>query len=658
MFKWIVDNLSDIDSIVSIIGEALRGFFFVGSIFIGLITTFLQLKLKCFQYRHLNVRVDRQTKQSMKYYVSTRAQSTDPCDDDTTPDLSIELIPYFLKQVFKNSDVQYYMILADSGMGKTTFLLNLFFAYYKKIFRRHKIVFIPLSLEETDKRINKIKNKHNTILLLDGLDEDQDAMEDYVSRLNTICKETELFYKVIISCRTQFFPNVDSEPQKISRLKFGVGNKNVEFVKYYISPFNDDEINLYLKKKYKRHSEKDKIIISKKIISNCPKLMVRPMLLSYIDDLVSDATKRYDYTYEVYKELIYKWVKREASDNRLLYEFSEKVAEHMLRNKTLYIAGNEIDELCREYNIIIRKVEAKSRSLLNRNAKGYYKFAHKSIMEYFLAKKAYDDLDFRKIFVLEGLKGYDMSKLFLEEMSFAYLQDRLNNDFKVLKAGSFQFLQLPNIDFSNKHLINCNFEGCNLYKSNFMLADIDDVKFDKAILVEADFRGATLRNTSLNDSFLCRANMQGADLFNAELSGANLEQANFVGANLECANIENGNLNKASFSYANLKGIKITNASLKATVFIETIFAYSNLNNVDFSEAYLYYNGDLEMFLLFGLYYHENLEIWDMLWGEVKIKGAIFSDYQISMLKDHVNFEGTKVYIPTSEELIEYDVYK
>ena len=96
MMEWIVDNISDIDSIVNIIVEIFSGLFFIGSIFAGLITSFLQLKLKYNQYKHLNLRVDSQTKQSMKYYVSTRAQDTDPCDEDTLPNLSInDLLSFF-----------------------------------------------------------------------------------------------------------------------------------------------------------------------------------------------------------------------------------------------------------------------------------------------------------------------------------------------------------------------------------------------------------------------------------------------------------------------------------------------------------------------------------------------------------------------------------
>ena len=304
-----------------------------GVIFIvSLVISSMRLKLKCYQYKYLNLVVDSQTKQSMKYYISTRVREKDPCDEENNDFSGFKLIPHFIKEIFKKSEEQYFIILADSGMGKTTFLLKLFFKYYKKILKKYDIVFVPLSLSSSIEKIREVKNKSNTILLLDGFDEDQYAMEDYNQRFKYICNETELFYKVIITCRTQFFPDCYSEPKFAdNKIKFGVGKKTIELIKYYIVPFDDKEINLYLKRKYNRIFEKDKIKRSKKLIENCPQLMVRPMLLSYLDDLLIDNTKSYVYAYEIYTELVSKWIDREAVENKTLYLFSEKVAEHIIK---------------------------------------------------------------------------------------------------------------------------------------------------------------------------------------------------------------------------------------------------------------------------------------------------------------------------------------
>jgi len=292
--------------------------------------------------------MDSRTKESMKYYIFTKGQDIDPCTEENCIDAS--LIKLFTKKIFKNSDKQYFIILADSGMGKTTFLLKLFFIYYKKIFKKYNIVIVYLGHENLITYIKDIKDKPNTILLLDAFDEDKYAIEDYNERLKAICNETELFYKVIITCRTQFFPNSNSEPKYTGKLKFGTGNKRIEFVKYYISPFDDQEIDKYLKKKYNRFFKKNKIKRAKALIARCYNLMIRPMLLSYIDDLLEDKKRQYEYTYEIYSQLVYKWIDRDSiNDNNELYNFSDKVAEYMYINKTVYISQHQFTSFFKHF---------------------------------------------------------------------------------------------------------------------------------------------------------------------------------------------------------------------------------------------------------------------------------------------------------------------
>ncbi|NBJ95489.1 pentapeptide repeat-containing protein [Parablautia muri] len=520
--SWIWENISNIDSIVSIVTAILSGVFFIGGAVYGVIANILRQKLKRNQYKYLNLVVDNQTKQSMKYYIPTRAQEVDPCDDVCTTDSFIKLIPFFINKVFKNSDTRYFVILADSGMGKTTFLLKLFFEYYKKLIKEYDIVFIPLSLESSIERIRGIQNKTTTILLLDGLDEDRYAIEDYNKRLKDICDETELFYKVIISCRTQFFPDSDSEPRHTKKRSFGVGKKSIEFVKYYISLFNEKEINIYLSKKYNPIFERNKIRRSQKVIKNCPELMVRPMLLAYIDDLIEDKEREYNYAYEIYNQLVYSWIEREAINNETLYNFSEKIAEYMYSNKTVYIKGNIIQKICEEYGIQLSSFEAKTRSLLNRNANGIYKFAHKSILEFILANKAIKDTQFRKVIMLNGFDGYDMLELFLKEMSISYVKKLINRQTRILENVFCEFLQLSEIDLSHMKIKNCSFENCNLSKAVFRKGDFYNISLKGSNLYGADLRNVKFRG----------ADLRGADLRGADLRGGHINRIKLEGANL------------------------------------------------------------------------------------------------------------------------------
>lgn len=654
------DNSSNINAIISIISTVISGVIFIA----GLVISVLRLKLKSNQYKYLNLVVDSQTKQSMKCYVPTRAQDIDPCDEENNNFSCIELIPFFIEQIFEESDEQYFIILADSGMGKTTFLLKLFFKYYKKVLKKYDIIFVPLSLKSSIEKIREVKNKSNTILLLDGFDEDQYAIEDYVNRLKYICNETELFYKVIMTCRTQFFPDSDREPKYMDKIKFGVGKKSVEFKKYYISPFNDKEINIYLKKKYNRIFERNKIRRSKKLIANCPQLMVRPMLLGYIDDLIMDEEKEYNYVYEIYNELVLRWIEREAVENALLFEFSERVAEYMYFNKTVYISKNEINDLCGEYNIRIKVIEAKSKSLLNRNLNGTYKFSHKSILEFFWAKKIYKDLRYDILNLYEKFNGYDMLKLFLTEMSVIDLRKKMQNN-KKLENSSLKFFILQGFDFSGMRISNCNFEKCDLTKSNFSNAVFTAVKFnnvnlqgaifEKANLCNVNLSGLDLKEVNLRRANLVEINLKGANLVRANLSDADLSNVDLNDADLRKAKLERTNLNNMDLSGVNLSDAYLRNADLGDTVLCNTNLNNTDLRGVDLRGAYLCYvdlrnadlrNADLRYTFLDGI----------ALDG-VNLKGAILGEYQIFYFKRKIDLNDISVYIEEVDEIVSYEQY-
>lgn len=670
ILSWIWNNVSNIDATISIVvlifGAAI-------SFGIRLIRFFIRYKqLKYFV-------LDKQTKQAIKNYVPARATKTDPCDQEEIDDESgFELIPFFINE-FKNPDSQYFIILADSGMGKTTFLLKLFFKYKRKILKKYKIILIPLSQGQALDEIKKVKNKQKTILLLDSFDEDTFAMEDYAARLTEICNETESFYKVIMTCRTQFFPDSENEPRITGKMRFGVGKKNVEFEKYYILPFRDSEIRMYLKKKYYPF-KKSKFELSFKLISNCPQLMVRPMLLSYIDDLMEDSERKYDSVYEIYEQLVRKWIEREAlKNNKLLYEFSEKTAEYMYLNKTIYIGQTQIENLCEEYHINLRSIEAKSRSLLNRNAGGNYKFAHKSILEFFLYEKAYKDFEFRKVIVSNGFSGYEMLEHFIIERSLYFLNNLLKDNSREIRSIEFKCFILPKIDFSGIDLVDCDFERCIFIEPKFRASTLYNVNFNDAYLRKANFTGANLINTSLNNADLKKSEFRDADFEGTSLEGANLEGAGLERANLVNVNMKGANLKKASLSWANLYGSNLRGTDFKQAILIDTNLGRAFLGEADLSETYLLYSKPWDFWRkdkkekdkaekdLEGAYLTcanlsginlRGIDLKETVLTNAILDNTIFDEAQISYLEEICDLQNARVYLDESHDIVTYNEYR
>jgi len=300
-------------------------------------------------------------------------------------------------------------------MGKTTFMINLFYkASNSWQLSKPDVKLLPLGKKFIDEDIGEIKEKINTILLLDGFDEDLKATINYKERLRTILELTSGFKKVIISSRTQFFASSDHEPYETGLLKFG-GDKGIhKFYKIYLSPFSDKDISKYLRKKYGwlNFEKKNQ---AKKIIRQCPNLMIRPMILANIDDLVKNE-KLFTFTYQIYDIIIQKWIERESyrfdlnvreNFKESLHEFSRAVALDIYNNQKergeLFIDANDIEPLAKKNMIKLSELDLKTRSLLNRNSIGQYKFAHKSILEYFLALELYSNDEFKTKFDFESM---------------------------------------------------------------------------------------------------------------------------------------------------------------------------------------------------------------------------------------------------------------
>ena len=165
--------------------------------------------------------------------------------------------------------------------------------------------------------------------------------------------------------------------------------------------------------------------IAQNVVHNSPKLMVRPMLLSYIDYFVED-NRTFKNTYEIYDTLIEKWIDREANKRKHettqreqfkndLYSYSRFVALEIYNKRKetglLYLPKSEVVEVAEKNFIGLRDYEITGQSLLTRDADYNWKFAHKSIFEFFIAKEATTTTDMSFLAHLD-FTGIDMAKTF------------------------------------------------------------------------------------------------------------------------------------------------------------------------------------------------------------------------------------------------------
>lgn len=361
---------------------------------------------------------------AIKNYVPTRFSRIDPSNnEEPIPEyIALEgekeplLLEHFLKYEYsiKNGG-KYYLCLGDCGMGKTTFLINLYYQTLK--LHKYKCVFISLQEENCIEQIQAVEFQSKTILLLDALDENENALTDYAAFSTMLERATHNFYRVIITARTNFFENETKEQISNNKSNASMLDKLSSSRKYYISPFTDEDIKKFLRKRYHHNSKKIKKAWT--IVEKNKNLSVRPLLLRFMDELLKEDYS-FEYDFQLYEYLFGKWIEREKRNinedlGKNLYE------ECLLMAKRIYYQwqkngkiGVYLEDIKGDVTFGgIESIQLKGHALINRTSDGMYKFSHKSYWEFLLAKLAVSDFLFSDELLI---KNFDRATAFLEEM--------------------------------------------------------------------------------------------------------------------------------------------------------------------------------------------------------------------------------------------------
>lgn len=330
---------------------------------------------------------------SLSNYVKPYCQSIDPSGgEDFRHTVAVKQDAHkHLKDLLDpTKDERLCLLLADSGMGKTTLLLNFFARHIRKSNSSYALLLVPLGSPRADAAILNASDKSNTVLLLDAFDEDTEAVSDHRERLTALLQLSQEFAKVLITCRTQFFERDDEIPRETGLARFGIRGPGqpatFRMRKVYLSPFDEDQIKSYLKLLFPIWRIRERAQ-AKAIANRMGDLTARPMLLAHIKDLIVER-RNYSRTSEIYAAMIDAWLQREGSfvDPRSLRTFSEALARKMYLERqargTEPIPRKEAVDVALKVGVILTERQLGARSLLNRDAEGNVKFSHRSILEF------------------------------------------------------------------------------------------------------------------------------------------------------------------------------------------------------------------------------------------------------------------------------------
>ncbi|HRD50644.1 MAG: SUMF1/EgtB/PvdO family nonheme iron enzyme [Candidatus Competibacter sp.] len=339
-----------------------------------------------------------------RYYVEPKCQHYNPADhhEDEEPITSVKM-PIFMyingflsKEVATRDGRTQMFILADAGMGKTSLLVMLKLT--------HLLAFWPQGYDclllklgtDTLEMVRKHTNKANTVLLLDALDEDPNAWGNIEQRLIELLHETGNFRRVLISCRTQFFPETGADP---------FGNSGRVTVGGFICPviflslFDDLQVHDYLCKRfpdpwhYELTGRKNKQRLrAEKLLKSMRSLRFRPLLLAYIKDLLDADRSQWD-EYAIYDALTETWLLREVGKlakqgirltKEDLWISCTAVAVYLQSLGKRVLSQAELRSLVVGLPVIahIEKLDFGGRSLMNRTSNREYRFSHYSTQEF------------------------------------------------------------------------------------------------------------------------------------------------------------------------------------------------------------------------------------------------------------------------------------
>ena len=537
----------------------------------------------------------RSPRQLVEFYIEPDGQNVNPADladDDTGLVATTRIFTMMDKFLGGAQRHSHAFVLSDAGMGKTSLLVLLKMAGITGLVdARFQVRLLKLG-NTTEADILSIPNRSTTVLLLDAVDEDPIARENFYARVQHLLQLTENFQKTVITCRTQFFPEKHEKDPVVPGVVVLHGFR-ASLV--FMSPFTDRQVDEYLDKKFTDPEQRTKAGL---IAGRMKSLKFRPMLLAYID-LLLDRDDVLATPYEIFHALVDEWLNREqrkldAPVKETLFSTCREIAMKMYRDGVERIDQSELFDMCQQLGVTreLDEMTIGGRSLLQKTSDLKYKFAHYSILEYFVAGTLSRDperlktTDQIKLFLLDLLRStplLSLKTLDLTRVRFEGLQKpSLNANSTDFSAAVFAGCDFHHGVLKDAILNGATFRECNLTGMNFIDAKMDKLKVTKCKLDASLWKGSIATNMEIEGCDLGSSNVDGtrwvdSHLKNCQFKNFTTTAADWTGCELQNVMFNDGVLNGCQFVGADLIGSTITGVNVQ-----NCDFARAQLKNVRF----------------------------------------------------------------------------
>jgi len=354
-------------------------------------------------------------------------------------------------------------VLGDYGIGKTSFC-------YKFACDMTGSAYVPVVVElktvmaegwceviQREVRSRAGNSTQSPVLILDGFDELSLTFdkETVLKEIENLSKTTQEYKKVILTSRTQFFRSEEDEKETLVQKKFHErGPRSMTYPRFertYVSLFDDEQIRQYLdlclgeKKAEKFWNETVEKVFDVKDLAR------RPILIELIvNDLEAVQNIEGKVTAgKVYRIVTERWQEREREEQRLppsimlqhkeekipknIMLFMEELAYWMLTKEKDRLHFNTLKDAINKYfddetkemlRLSLDNLDYQIRncSFLSRPAQDYYAFAHRSFIEYFVARKISREIPKNRA---QEIKITDQTALFVSELIDPSVYERI-----------------------------------------------------------------------------------------------------------------------------------------------------------------------------------------------------------------------------------------
>jgi len=400
---------------------------------------------------------------ALNNYVWPDCQSLNPDRQHDKYAVHHRLLSTFNEIVKLDSPNHHFILLADAGMGKSAFLLN----YFNLNHTPFHVELLPFCIKNLEDQIKNISNQSNCILLLDGFNEDVKAIKHKILRLNEVLELTKNFHRVLITCRTRFFPTT-ADIIKFNEMLYPFhentnGATRTRFQKIYLTPWREEQISEYVIQKCSGLKKNALQQMEIQVLQN-KKYCTSPSMLYWLTDVL-DSEMKYENLYQFYDAVVNSILNRDCKsliDKNAVQDFLTRLAvvvfseREQRQNESLSLT--EVTTVADKFSIDLAELPATSNLICGRLDKDNYKFIHRPLMEFLFAKSiiAQDNTAFKvplnhwtdiiEQFIIEyfGSRSLALLRLFVR---FENDDFNFGNNGNVFKINSFELSTHPVTNF-------------------------------------------------------------------------------------------------------------------------------------------------------------------------------------------------------------------